>query len=39
MKHSWFVKNGNYNGSTSEIIVVYNYIIIANKITGVPVRK
>ena len=39
MEHIWYVKHRNYDTAIGEIIVAYNCIVMANKITGIPERK
>ena len=39
MEHIWYVRNRNYDATIGEIIVAYNCIVMANKITGVSGRK
>ena len=39
MEYIWYVKQRNYAVSIGEIIVAYNCIVMADKITGVPGRK
>ena len=39
MEYIWYVRHRNYDVSIGEIIVAYNCIVMANKITGVPRRK
>ena len=39
MEHIWYVKHRNYDAAIGEIIVAYNCIIMANKITGRAGRK
>ena len=39
MEHIWYVRNRNYDVSIGEIIVAYNCIVMANKITGISGRK
>ena len=39
MEHIWYVKHRNYDAAIAEIIVAYNCIIMANKITGISGRK
>ena len=39
MEHIWYVKHRNYDVSVGEIIVAYNCIVMANKITGRAGRK
>ena len=39
MEYIWYVRNRNYDVSIGEIIVAYNCIVMANKITGISWRK
>ena len=39
MEHIWYVKHRNYDAAVGEIIVAYNCIVMANKITGISGRK
>ena len=39
MEYIWYVKHRNYDVSIGEIIVSYNCIVMANKITGISGRK
>ena len=39
MEYIWYVKHRNYDVSIGEIIVAYNCIVMANKITGISGRK
>ena len=39
MEYIWYVKHRNYDVSVGEIIVAYNCIIMANKITGISGSK
>ena len=39
MEHIWYVKQRNYDAAIGEIIVAYNCIVMANKITGRAGRK
>ena len=39
MEYIWYIKHRNYDVSIGEIIVAYNCIVMANKITGISGRK
>ena len=39
MEHIWYVRNRNYDVSVGEIIVAYNCIVMADKISGISGRK
>ena len=39
MEHTWHVKHRNYDIAIGEIIVAYNCIVMADKITGISGRK
>ena len=39
MEYIWYVKHRNYDIAIGEIIVAYNCIVMANKITGISGRK
>ena len=39
MEYIWYIKHRNYDIAIGEIIVAYNCIVMADKITGVPGRK
>ena len=39
MEYIWYVKHRNYDIDIGEIIVAYNCIVMANKITGISGRK
>ena len=39
MEYIWYVGNRNYDIAIGEIIVAYNCIVMANKITGISGRK
>ena len=39
MEYIWYVRNRNYDVSVGEIIVAYNCIVMADKITGTSGRK
>ena len=39
MEYIWYVRNRNYDVSIGEIIVAYNSIVMANKISGISGRK
>ena len=39
MEYIWYVKHRNFDIAIGEIIVAYNCIVMANKITGVQGRK
>ncbi len=39
MEHIWYVRNRNYDVSVGEIIVAYNCIVMADKITGISGRR
>ena len=39
MEYIWYVRNRNYDILIGEIIVSYNCIVMANKITGISGRK
>ncbi len=39
MEYIWYVRNRSYDVSIGEIIVAYNCIVMADKITGISRRK
>ena len=39
IEYLWYVKHRNYDIAIGEIIVAYNCIVMASKITGVSERK
>jgi hypothetical protein len=39
MEYIWYVRNRNYDVSVGEIIVAYNCIVMADKISGRAGRK
>ena len=39
MAHIWYVGNRNYDIAIGEIIVAYNCIVMADKISGILVGK
>ena len=39
MEYIWYIKHRNYAVSIGEIIVAYNCIVMANKITGISGRE
>ena len=39
MEYIWYVRHRNYDVSIGEIIVAYNCIVMANKITGISGRR
>jgi hypothetical protein len=39
MEYVWHVRNRNYDAAIGEIIVAYNCIVMADKISGMPGRK